>query len=193
MAPPSTRPRLSALDPDDVALEVALAVFHHTQELVQSLLAPAYAGVADEPHVEALCRQTHIYAGVRRLAAYAMTGMGGPDVLSSVEPLLARLSTSVCCDRAVGSRSFQDGVEHASVLNAIICAATARDLLAADETLDAEQLAALGSVSATHIRWLSRSGELAMRDGLIAADEARRWLATRQVPGFTRTAEAVSA
>lgn len=186
MAPPSTKPRLSTLTPDGVALEVAVATFQYTQQLVQTLLAPAYAGVRwhDSVQVEVLCRQTHVHEAVRQLAEYAIVGAGNAEVIAVARNLLRPLGATILRGLDV-DESRANGVELDSALGVVFCAAEARARLQRMQPLTAVHLAALAGLSATQVRLLSRSGEIATHDGEVAAREARRWLTARRVAGVT--------
>ena len=186
VAPPSSKPRLSALTPDGVALEVALAAFHYTQDMVQALLAPAYAGARMHGRecAEDLCTRTHIYLDVRVLAAYAINGTGSPAAVANAWAALVPLWASVS-GRGLDERELRvSGGDLDTPLGLVVCAASARELLAQDQPISAVQLGALAGLSATQIRVLSRKGDFMLLAGKAAPYEARRWLVARGVPGF---------
>jgi hypothetical protein len=178
---------LQLLTPEAVAEEVALAAFTHATKLVMALLSPAYAGLlSSQPRrpAEELCRETEIYATVSSLAAYAIRGQ--PLDVSVHEYLVSLLPL---WSNTVGAGVEDvDGLaadaEPTTSLGLVICAARAREQLASNCPISAVQLAALAGLSATQIRLLGRNADLEITGGEIDSKQARRWLASRDVPGF---------
>jgi hypothetical protein len=188
MAPPSTKPKLTHLTPEIVAYEVAKTTVEHASNLIVALLSPAY----DHLHASQsrrspneLCCETQVYMTVLDLSAYAINGaaLDAPvqEYLVSLLPLWSS-AAGECpdIDGLVGD------VDPATQLGLVICAASAREKLAAGQSVSAAQLAVLSGLSATQVRLLARNGELELSDGEIAAKAARRWLAVRGVSGFPR-------
>lgn len=76
MAPPTTKPRLTTLDPHQVALDAATRALHEHQAVTLALFAPAYSLAPSSPDVsdELLAKKTRLYKTLRRLADYAQGG-----------------------------------------------------------------------------------------------------------------------
>lgn len=178
MAPPTDKPRLSQLVPEEVAAEVANLAIDHVASLTTSLLT----GDAVRRAVKD-ARSTPIYREVQRFACYAIEGsmLAGDSVWSHMVSLIP-LYASIC-----GTDAGVDGISDAdpeTPLGLIICAALARERLELGDAVSAVQLAALGGLSDRQVRQLIRDGEIAARDGRISAKTAKRFLRARRVPGF---------
>lgn len=163
MAPPSSRPKLSDIDPAALAGSVRSAFREHSANQ-----AAAHARLADT---------------IEALHAYAASGetLGKLDVSEYVQRL-AHLWESCCGPEWL---SLDKDVDSTSDLGAVILAALARDSIESRKPVTAVRLAALAGKHPRHINLLCREGRLATnKAGLISAASARSWLAELGVPGF---------
>lgn len=177
--------KLTDLNPDTVALDVARAALDHVSTLLIHLSPMGdvrTAGIAlDE------LQSCELYLSTRRLAAYAIARA---PLDAPVQEYLISLVPCVAAALGEGTREV-DGLgadaDPSTPLGLVICAALAREALDAGRNLTTAQLAVLGGVSQQYVRRLLSSGEL---DGWIGprghgggheitAEAARAWLDAR--------------
>lgn len=86
-----------------------------------------------------------------------------------------------------GGGPIDDGPQRAdpdTAIEVVLLAAWCRTLLAQRTDVPVRALAALSGLRQQSIRNLASDGEIEMHQGLVAPDEARRWLSGRGVPGL---------
>lgn len=179
MAPPTTKPRLSQLDPDALAQEIEQRLIDHVVGL----------GLQLDPGVEVRVRDrregafTQIGESVRSLARYARDG-GTLD--ADVHEYLVSLIPLYAAPLGDAPTDVGEDADPSTPLGCAMIAALAREAIGEGRGISAVQIATLASCDAAHVRLLARQGELALADGEVAAREAKRWLSGRGVPGFGR-------
>lgn len=188
MAPPTTKLRLSAIDPDQLGRDVESAALQHIQRLVVPL-TPGVTLIARDDRGETARPVTTIGCTVRDLAAYAVRGEALDDVVEAyMVELLDVFSTPLGSDDLeleqilAGEREVDDLTETTVVdrLALVACAALGRERLAMGEPIRPSWLAALAGVSSQQVRLLARNGDgLERCDDGITAESASRWLASR--------------
>lgn len=176
MAPPSSKPRLAQLVPEDVAAAAEAKVLGHLYSQWMSLV-DMHVNLPSVPE-----RSTEIYRVVRELTQYAqgIHRLDAPaqEYLVSLVPLWSSVLGEADVDDGVGD------ADPSTPLGLVICATLGRDAVVAGQGVSAVQLAALSGLSDRQVRQLASAGELVLENGSIAAKEARRWLVARGVPGF---------
>ena len=172
MAPPTTAPRLAAIDPDALARATVAALRAHV-EAIATPLQPAFRVTLapmprpdDVPPADDL--ETHLGQTVRHLAHYACTGAPGDwqPTEGDVEDAIAEV--------------LRSAVAPSPALSLVVDAARGRATIARGEAVEARALAALAGLSATQVRALGRARDLPGELPLTAA-EARAWLSGRGV------------
>jgi hypothetical protein len=175
MAPPITKPRLSALKSHQVALEVASRALAEHEVLTVRLFAPAFTlePTTAELEPEQRVRKTRIYKSIKRLADYAQ--QGGELDHPVREHLLILLPVIQRQLRAGAKASVPDPVDYPEPLDALIArmdtlqedeplavvlrGAHAREILdTTDEPITASQLAVLASEARTRMSKLVSEG-----------------------------------
>jgi hypothetical protein len=184
MAPKTSAIRLSAIDPQTVALDTARTLLDHVTTLLWQV-----APIGDVPtpgiEVDALTR-SQIYQCVRTLAHYAVHGgeLDAPvhEYLVSLIPLYTS---------AIGEgTSDVDGLvesEPETELGVVIAAAVAREQLAAGKAITPAQLAVLAGVNRDYLLQLAAAGDLpgarqakeGKRAWTVTAKGALQWLESR--------------
>lgn len=177
--------KLTDLDPQSVADEVAGWVRAHIYRLAFPMTAPIQLDLLDLRHA------------VAELTAYAQHGpphcedAGGPAeyVQTVVEALYSAAHPDVYgYVETVWQRAGDDGEQHA--IDVVLLAATGRERIERGlEAVSLPELAALAGVSVKTLRNLGSRGELAITGGErgvrgssgVQPDEARRWLSGRGV------------
>lgn len=182
MAPPSTKPVLGKIDPEALALKTARTAVDHVVSLQMGLFSINNVSAPDPQHTE-------IYRTVHRLAHHAVTG---EPLDAPVQEYLISLIPLYSAALGEGTRDV-DGLlgdaDPETELGLVISAAVAREQLDIGlEPLTVAQLAALSGISQRQVRQLGATGELAVTEGEVQPAEARRWLASRGVPGVTARA-----
>lgn len=187
MTPPSTRPRLHAIDPDALAISVAHAVSDHVWMLRTTLLRSPGDDLAGT--ASGALTASEVARSVRCLARYAQDGTLPADGAPVAEHLitLVPLWSSVLG----GAISADDGPigDPETEMGCVLRAVYAREQVEQGvESLAPAQLAVLAGLGEQQVRHLIRGGELAAtetgRTWEIAPAVAREWLAARGVPGF---------
>lgn len=186
MAPKTETPRLKDIYPEAFGTAVEDAVENHLFSLAFSLGMRAVAdGISN------------LRYSARDLAAYAVEGA---RLDAPVEEYLISVCPPVWT-RAADAGGYQTPeFDNANIdalpsgwlgeLILVMRAALAREAIEQGQDVGPADLAALASISSTQARALLRSGEIVggmIDDGWeVSAEEARRWLAARGVPGFGR-------
>lgn len=173
MSPPTTRPRLSQVDPDALGQQTVAQMRDHLgRQAVAVGLTVVEAGPADLAYT------------IADLARYARDGVAldAPvqEYLVSLIPLW-----SAPLGHAPSPLEIEDEADPDEPLGLVIHAALAREAIEQGQPVTARQLGALAGVDAQHIRLLARDGEIDLDAGRATAKEARRWLSGRGVAGFT--------
>lgn len=193
MAPPTMKPRIAHIDPDALALYCVESLARHAVNTLHALFGAGMAPPIDvgAEKMAELARSpcSDVGAAARELTLYAQgrTQLGAPvqEYLISLVPLWSA---------AIGDapvEDFSSTGDPDTELGCVMRAAQAReDIESGIATVTPSQLAVLASVTDQQIRQLIRAGELdATEEGrtwAIAPTVARRWLASRGVPGFGR-------
>ncbi len=204
MARPTTRPRLAALTPDQIAddvdarMDAALSKAIQRATLDASLEIVAHAGGAPRPvHVASLrrTRRSDLALTAADLCLYAQHGLcnaldweDDSCAEDAATELVARLWARPV-DALTGASSHVgpldealDGADLDDPLDLVLVAAWARVELSKGGPLTARQLGALAGLEHRHVRDLARSGELPLtgtRPATCPAEDARRWLGAR--------------
>lgn len=178
MAPPSNKPRLSQLVPEQVAEDTAHRALEHVCNLTMSLLSPTA-----ELRGSMKPRETQIFETVRSLAHYAIHGRGlDADVHEYLVSLIPLYTSVAGGDASVDGIS--DEADPETPLGLVICAALARERIDSNGSLHAVDIAALADLSATQVRLLMRTGEIPARENTVTAKNAKRFLQARRVAGI---------
>lgn len=186
MARPSLTLRLSQIDPDTLAADLATAMADYLGRLAVPL-SPGLTVHVSGPH-----GTVGVALTAADLARYAR-GEGSLEGLVSdyALELTALLDSPLASHRGelppVLSRWLRGDVDVSTLhpdeltdrLALVIVAAFGREAMASGEPLSVAQLAALAGVDPDHVRLLGRKGELDVDGGAVSAEEARRWLASR--------------
>lgn len=183
MAPPTTKARLANIDPVNFGREVADRVVHH--------LARYVATLSPGVRLEIDCgtnglESSGVALSATDLCRWTQTGTGEhPDeARDSLQALCEALYVRPCDEGTYAVSDLDDDADPTSDFGAVVVAAACRLALLDGEAVTPRWLGALASVDAEHVRLLARRGELALVDGEISAEEARRWLSGRGVKGF---------
>ena len=189
MAPPTDKPRLSQLDPREVAEHATALLGEHVVRLMFHL-DPSI--VWQRPSAES----SSIGFTAALLTEYARTGR---DPEESDDAPGAKLAVDRVQDLCTALYSMAgrpgtfevpdltqavDGDEPTDPVAVVLVAAWARIGLQEGRAVTKRELAVLASMSAGQVRTLVRSGEIRADGAMVPAAEARRWLASRGVPGF---------
>lgn len=190
MAPPTDKPRLSSLDPREVAAHATALLSDHCARLLLHL-DPAIVWRAPSPE------SSSIGFTAALLTTYAQTGRDpeeGPDAPGAK---LAIYRVQDICT-ALYSQAWRPGTyetpdltpavegdEPTDPVAVVLVAAWARVGIDEGRAVTKRELACLASMSAGQVRQLVRAGEIRADGQVVPADEARRWLASRGVPGFS--------
>lgn len=198
---PTDKPRLSQLDPRAVAEEVAGLVANHVAALLFTLdpgaqwTCPAGAG-------------SSLGFTTALLTDWAQRGTNGEEwttgmALDGMQAVCEALYSQAGVPGTFGvgelDRPEPDtdddpmaDADPESTIGVVLLAANGRCSIAQGEPVTAAELGALADMTAVSVRALARAGELAIdldtRPAVVAAKDARRWLAARGVPGFAPAA-----
>ena len=160
MSRPTTRPRLSQIDPAAVGREVE-------QALVSSY---AQARAAVLPAV----------AAAHALATYARDGVSPGrsvgELLGEIAPLWRAPMR--------GARAPEVEVDPLTGLGLAVLGALGREAIDEGYRIPLRGLAVLGGVHLEYLRQLGRRGDILVVDGAVRARDARMWLASRGVAGY---------
>ena len=190
--------RLSSLSPDAVGVDAATRVLRRLSRLAVPL-SPGVAlslGAGD-------AASTGVALTVADLCRYAQTGdvgdwgspAGAEDALLEVgEALWSRPIDAGPCDGWTVDdlrAALADDADPSDPVRLAVGCAVARWAVARGERITSGELAALASVSASYVRGLpaatlatTRHPRGRTRVTYVAADEARRWLASRGAAGW---------
>jgi len=179
-------PTLFALSPDDIAAEVERRVVDHLHRLALDVGAEVCAE-ATLGTLRAEARALTVYAQ-RGLPVWDWTdsGMASAGLLSVLAALYSRAADTDLDRTAI---DVVDDLDPSDDLGLVLVAAAARIRLDQGAAVTARELAALTGLSAARVRQLISSGELRAtneKPQRVPAEDARRWLASRGVPGFGR-------
>jgi hypothetical protein len=213
MAPPTTKPRLTTLEPQQVAFDVTLRALTEHRAATQALFAPAFvlAPAAEVSEDEGtLAKRTRLYKTLKLLAEY---GQRGGQLPRPFRELLQRILPTVLqqCQFAPKA-AVPDPVNYPEPVDALIArldtlqdeeaitvvlrGAQAREQLEKNEPLTASQVAVLAGMGRFTISTLVKTGKLKghkprkdseqKRDNpyLIQHAEARRFLRDNNIAGF---------
>lgn len=187
--PVTDTPRLSAIDPQQLATEVCAGVLDHVAHLLLSVATSA-AGQWRLPEPDGLLDLRYT---VVTLAGYAQGrhGLDAPveEYLISLLPLwqyAAHARGSVDTpeyDRAIRGDLDDLDTDWRGQLVLVMVAATGRQEIDGGHPVTVTRLAALASMSPDSVRLLGRQGEIALSGSPLHAEaaEARRWLSGRGV------------
>jgi hypothetical protein len=189
MAPPSTAPKLAAIDPDQLGIDTVRQVLEHVEQQVRRLgLRHVIRLPIDAPDSD--LASADLALTIADVTRWAQRGEGRadevPDQISDV--LSATTSASDEPGRMVDE--LGEAEDLADPLTLVLTAAHCRHELAEGTATDSVGLAALAGLSGRQVWHLIKTGEIeARKDGLIDALVARRWLGGRGVPGFDAKAK----
>lgn len=146
------------------------------------------AGLAQE-HAGRLM-QAGLLRDVADLTTWAQSGTNAEgwdevDAWDAVQQICTALYSRAGEPGAFGGGPIDEGPtrdEPASPIETVLLAAWCRYLLALRTEVPVRALAALAGLRQQSVRNLASEGELTMHRGLVAPDEARRWLSGRGVP-----------
>lgn len=186
--------KLADINPAEVAAEVVGWVAHQRFRLGMALWA---VGTTD-PEPAPDWKASDIGLAVHQVAVYARTGTPPehraellPEYLQTIgEALWTGAHPGVY--NAVPFPWAAGAGEPTEAIDVVLIAAVARDWLSRDEPVTQQMVAVLAGVSTLGLRNLVSAGELKAdvpddddgRVRLVAAEEARRWLSARGVPGL---------
>lgn len=192
--------RLADINPPTVAASVVRTVLEHLHTTVMRLDHTIQIGSVLGPDVGAL----GLRATTEALAHYAQRGLPvwdwthhghAADALLDVIAALYSRAADGDLDRT--AIDVLDDVDPDDAIGLVLVAAAARVKLDRENALSARELAALAGLSASQVRHLIRTGELVPEGGpregrgrgpaggqRVPAEEARRWLRARGVPGI---------
>ena len=169
MARPTTKRRLRDIDPDIFSRDVAERYMNHLVTLLGEHVRNSLIEPVDVLKTEAAL-----------LATYAKNGDGVSLVRAKTSYVAVRMmhdSTKHNADPTGFGATGPAGRDTDTVL----LAADARLHLDCDQAVPVRELACLAGVDPDHVRLLGRQGEIAIIDGVIAPQDAKRWLAARGV------------
>lgn len=176
MAPPTNKPRLADLDPDQVGDAAHASAMGYAERLAMQL----GCGLAN-------ASVSGVRFSYRVLCHYAQTGNDSGEPIPEHLLDAAQLYCSPADTKTVPAAAAE--YEPATEWGLAFAAAFARDRIEQQREVSAQQLAMLASVSAQQVRHLVRAGELSADGegrGRFTAATARRWLGARGVAGFGR-------
>lgn len=157
MARPTTKRRLRDIDPDTFGRDVAERYMNHLVTLLGEHVRESLNDPIDVLKAEAAL-----------LASYAKNGDGVSLVRAKASCLAVRM--------------MRDSTEHNDAdTDTVLLAAGARMRLGDNQAVPVRELASLAGVDPDHVRLLGRQGEITIEGGVIAPQDAKRWLAARGV------------
>lgn len=182
--------KLLALSSDDIAAEVERRVVDHLHRLALDAGAEVHAE-ATLGTLRAEARALTLYAQ-RGLPVWDWTdsGMAADGLLSVLSALYSRAADADIEHTAI---DVVDDLDPSDEIALVLVAAAARIRIDRGEPVTARELGALAGIGAYAVRHHLRSGELRATDerpARVPAEDARRWLAARGVPGFGPRQEA---
>jgi hypothetical protein len=199
--PPPTTPRLANLNPAAVAGEVVRLVVGPLEHHGGKLRPTRRAGVEDPQNDLGALANTDLGLKVQDLTLYAQTGeLGNWDDLTgphdAVQDVCTALSPTVGDPGSFGLGDLAELDETANAntpIGVVLVAAWARVSIADGNAVTIPGLAALTGVSRLQVEHLVTAGELEPLDPSsqprrFKAEEARRFLEARGVPGFSKRA-----
>lgn len=183
--------RLASLDPATVGRAATEAVLARLARLALPLapgVSPRWEHTGD----------TDLGLTVAALAAWAQTGALGDwtdhedaaDALLGATEALCRAPLGDAWDAAVAEAAADDGPTDDDPVALVLGAALSRLRICRGEAVTGAELARLASVAPSWVRALTQRGEIAATSGggrqptRVEAAEARRWLASRGLPGW---------
>lgn len=172
--------RLSDLTPAAVAREV-------TDWATALLSRVGFLGGITDPLVAPGGSLAH---EARELTHYAQTGQLDGSPAGRLQTVLDALYTTGHPGASTGldvADAAGTGGESQYAIDVVLRAALARDTLDQGRRVPVAWLAALASLPVATARTYGSRGELDVRDGTVAAREARRWLSGRGVAGYGAT------
>lgn len=179
--------RLAQLDPLAVAAEVAQAVHHHMvrRGLDLDIDVPPLSDAAAKRGAG-----TSLGYSTALLTDWAKRGTNGEEwdegmAWDAVQHVCTALYSRAGEPGTFGGGPIDEGPQRAdpdTAIEVVLLAAWCRTLLTQRTDVPVRALAALSGLRQQSIRNLATDGELAMHQGLVAPDEARRWLSGRGVP-----------
>src|SRR5690606_35097663 len=180
---------LADLDPDAVAQDAERRVVDHLHRLALDVGAEVHAE-ATLGTLRAEARALTLYAQ-RGLPVWDWTdsGMASAGLLSVLAALYSRAADADLDRTAI---DVVDDLDPSDDLGLVLVAAAARIRLDQDVPVTARELGALVGLTAVRVRQLVAAGELRAtneKPQRVPAEDARRWLASRGVPGFGRSDE----
>lgn len=194
MPRPTTKPRISALDPTAMRRDIEERIDRYLGRLA----APLSPGITFERHGDSGVALT-----VEALAEYAQRGLPVSDwethgeARDAIQEVLETLYSSPVQASASSGGVGPLGEDEAGAqlgeadlddpLSLVLVAAWARVQLADGEGLTARQLGALAGLDPKAVQLLAREGELTLvgiRPAQASAEEARRWLGSRGIRGL---------
>lgn len=184
--------KLAQLDPLAVAREVCEAVVGHLGRLAFSL-SPAW-DCPPLPAAERLAEASDLGLTVQALVQYAQRGLpvwDWPDhgcASDACLPVLSALYSQAGAPDLGGGALDDEELDLDSDVGLVLVAARARIRLDQRGELTPRDLEALSGLSRRSVQRLCDAGEIAATrergDYTVPADEARRWLSSRRVPGL---------
>jgi len=184
MAPPCNAPRLGRIIPEQLGEQIICAMTDRISSYAISL-SPV------EIHVGRLeeMRASTLWHEILGLCAWAQRGEGDPNYTHD----LCLAMATACWRFAIQGddrepRDVYEEADQATETGLLIVAGFAGEKIHCGYSTSPRELAALAGLTQHQVRLLVRDGEM-KRDGEAAeieipATEARRWLASREVPGF---------
>lgn len=172
----ASTPRLHDLDPQHVSDEVTRLVLEHLHSLA--------CHVGAEVHQTAPTSVGYSAALLTRWAQHGTNperwddGMAWDAVRAICECLYSQAGVPGTFGDGPFARSKH---EPADALEVVLLAAWCRVLIAQGAEVPVRALAALSGLRVQVVRNLASAGELAVHDGLVSPEEARRWLGGRGI------------
>lgn len=193
MAPPSKLPRLADLDALTVAADVCGLVLAHLARFAVPLSPGVTLDLRGDTDAARAAQSTGLGLTVQDLVLYAQTGdLGDWDESSGPHDALVEVCAALYgCAGEPGTFGIGEIEGEADVTTAIgvaLVGACARWQIARREAVTLKALAVLAGLSVDQIDVLVKGDEIALaserRPRTVAAEEARRFLSGRGVPGF---------
>lgn len=189
MAPPTNRPRLSTIDPDALAIDIARAVADHIWQLGFALLRAPGDDVSGHGYDDERLAASEVARSVRYLARHAKDGTPPADRAPLQEH---RITLIPLWQAPLGvSEDPEESlvVDPETELGCVLRASAAREAIDdGRRSVTPGELAVLAGLDVRQVQQLVTCGEIdASREGReyrVAPEEARRWLAARGVAGF---------
>lgn len=180
--------KLADIDPQAVANTIVRTVVEHLFSTAMRLDPTLILPIRDDAGVFGLRSTAHALAlyAQRGIPVWDWTdhGMAADGLLEVVAALYSRAADGDLERTAI---DVIDDVDPDDAVGLVLVAAAARVRLDREEGLTARELGALSGMTAFGVRHLTRSGELPTdgeRPARVPAEAARRWLASRGVPGI---------